>query len=202
MSGVSPKRRPGRPKTVDRERAVQLAMLQWWREGAWNTSLNEVCRLSGLSKPSLYREFGGQDGLMTAALDLYEEQVVEPFLAVIQMDYPFAELVEMLVVGMVEAPGPAGCLFTEMRLGRATLGDTTTERVHSMEQRRRQVFEDWYRRGLANGEVDPSISPVLAARYIDTQFTVALAQLGVNVPPELVAEQARLAFRAILVPRV
>lgn len=175
-------------------------MDHWWRDGVFNASLNEVCRRVHLSKPALYREFGGQDGLMDAALAHYEAQVVAPVLAATQMDLPFAELVELLIVGMTRAPGPAGCLFTEMRLGRTRLGEATMERVRSMEQHRWTVFEAWYRRSLDHGEVDPAVSPALAARYIDTQIAMALAQLGVGEPPELVAQQARLAFRSLYPP--
>ncbi len=197
MTDLPAKRRPGRPKTVDRQRVVALAMDHWWRQGVSNASLNEVCRQVQLSKPALYREFGGQDGLMEAALGYYEEQVVAPVLAATEMDLPFAELVELLIVGMTNAPGPAGCLFTEMRLGRAQLGEATTKRIRTMEQHRRQVFQAWYRRALDRGEVNASVSPAVAARYIDTQIAMALALLGACEPAESVAEQTRLAFRTL-----
>jgi len=200
MSAAPPKRRPGRPKTVDRDRAIELAMDLWWRDGISGSSLNEVCRRVQLSKPALYREFGGQDGLMEAALAHYEEQVIAPVLAATQIDLPFADLVELLVVGMTQAAGPAGCLFTELRLAQSRLGEATMQRLRAMERHRRQVFEDWYQRALDRGEVDPSIPPALAARYIDTQTATALAQLGVGEPAELVAQQARLAFRTLWSP--
>ena len=172
----------------------------WWRDGISGSSLNEVCRRVQLSKPALYREFGGQDGLMEAALAHYEEQVIAPVLAATQIDLPFADLVELLVVGMTQAAGPAGCLFTELRLAQSRLGEATMQRLRAMERHRRQVFEDWYQRALDRGEVDPSIPPALAARYIDTQTATALAQLGVGEPAELVAQQARLAFRTLWSP--
>ncbi len=140
--------------------------------------------------------------MMTAALAHYEEQVVRPVLAATEMDLPFREVVELLVVGMTTAPGPAGCLFTQMRLGRAHLGEATLERVRSMERHRRRVFEAWFRRGIERDEVDPSISPVLAGQYIDGQMAMALAQLGVGEPAQEVAQQLRLAFRALWSPVV
>jgi len=173
-------------------------MDSYWREGAHTLSLNEVCRRANLSKPSLYREFGGADGLMKAALDHYNEQVVEPVLAALAAERPFAELVELLLIGMTSDSGaPAGCMFTELRLARSRLGPETSARVRSMEQRRYDAFEDWYRRALARGEVDASIAPELAARYIDTQLATVLSQLGAGEAPELVLQQARLAFRTL-----
>lgn len=198
MSDDPHKRRPGRPKTVDRQSAIELAMVNYWREGVHNLSLNEVCRRAHISKPALYREFGGEDGLMEAALGHYRERVVAPVLEALAIELPFAELAEQLVVGMTTDRGtPAGCLFTEMRLARSRLGPATEARVRSMEQHRREAFEAWYRRALGRDEVDASISPELAARYIDTQFATILMQIGAGEPPELVRNQGRLALRVL-----
>ncbi|MFT5681118.1 MAG: AcrR family transcriptional regulator [Myxococcota bacterium] len=202
MKDAPHKRRPGRPKTVDRQLAIELAMVNYWREGVHSLSLNEVCRRAHISKPALYREFGGEDGLMEAALVHYRERVVTPVLEALAIELPFAELVEQLVVGMTSDRGtPAGCLFTKMRLARSRLGPATEARVRSMEEHRWEVFEAWYRQALGRGEADASISPELAARYIDTQLATILMQLGAGEPPELVREQARLALRVLRASR-
>ncbi len=74
------------------------------------------------------------------------------------------------------------------------------QRVRAMEERRRTVFEAWYRRGLARGEVDASVPAAVAARYIDSQLAIALAQLGVGESADVVAQQTRLAFRVLYSP--
>ena len=56
----------GRPKTLDKSHALATALEGYWREGVYGMSVNEVCRRAGISKPGLYREFGGEDGLLTA----------------------------------------------------------------------------------------------------------------------------------------
>jgi len=202
MTDDQPKRRRGRPRTFDRQRTVELAMDSYWREGVHRLSLNEVCRRARLSKPALYREFGDEDGLMEAVLGHYREWVVAPVLEALAVELPFAELAEMLVVGMTTDHGrPAGCLFTEMRLAGARLGPGTETRVRAMEQERREAFEAWYRRALERGEVDPSIPPELAARYIDTQLAMVLVQLRAGEPPDVVAKQARLALRVLRASR-
>ncbi|MFT4978971.1 MAG: AcrR family transcriptional regulator [Myxococcota bacterium] len=202
MTDDQQKRRRGRPKTFDRQRTIELAMDSYWREGVHSLSLNEVCRRARMSKPSLYREFGDEDGLMEAVLGHYRELIVVPVLEALVAELPFAELAEMLVAGMTADHGtPAGCLFTEMRLARSRLGPMSTTRVRAMEQERREAFEIWYRRALERGEVDASISPELAARYIDTQLATVLVQLGAGEPPEVVRQQARLALRVLRASR-
>ena len=68
----------GRPKTFNKDRASKIAMETYWKEGLENVSLNEMCRKIGESKPSVYREYGGEEGLQLAALELYYKHRVEP----------------------------------------------------------------------------------------------------------------------------
>ncbi len=58
----------GRPKTFDRDRVIGIAMECYWREGVDGVLLNELCRRAAVSKPGVYREFGGEDGLMDAVV--------------------------------------------------------------------------------------------------------------------------------------
>ena len=68
----------GRPKTFNKAQASRIAMETYWKEGIENVSLNEMCRKIGESKPSVYREYGGEEGLQLAALELYYKDRVEP----------------------------------------------------------------------------------------------------------------------------
>ena len=68
----------GRPKTFNKAQASKIAMETYWKEGIENVSLNEMCRKIGESKPSVYREYGGEEGLQLAALELYYKHRVEP----------------------------------------------------------------------------------------------------------------------------
>ncbi|MBT5864543.1 MAG: helix-turn-helix transcriptional regulator, partial [Ilumatobacter sp.] len=53
----------------------------YWREGPDAVSLNEICRRAGVSKPGLYRAFGGEDKLLDAALEHYADVVLAPYFA-------------------------------------------------------------------------------------------------------------------------
>ena len=199
MSESPRKPRRGRPKTVDRERAIELAMESYWRDGLFACSLSELCRRIGLSKPALYREFDSEDGLMEAALLHYRERFVLPLLSLAADDQPFDRLLEQLVVATTTDRGtPAGCLFTAMRLARARLGPDTAACLVEIIEERRAVFEDRYRRALSRGEADPSYSHEFAGRYLDAQLTTVLVQMALGEPQDEVREQAQLALRALL----
>ena len=50
----------GRPKKIDQQHVVEVAMTLYWAEGL-RVSLNEICRQAGIAKTSFYREFGSED---------------------------------------------------------------------------------------------------------------------------------------------
>lgn len=73
----------GRPRTIDAARVLDVAMTAYWHDDPLGVSLNSICRLAGVSKPSLYRELGSEDGLTRATLDHYAEQVLSDVFAIL-----------------------------------------------------------------------------------------------------------------------
>ncbi len=174
-------------------------MDQYWREGLHAVSLNELCRRASLSKPALYREFTNEDGLMEAALEHYRQQVIVPLLSIIAAEHPFGPFLEQLVAGMTSQRSvPAGCLFTQMRLDRRRLGPKTMARVQTLEDERLRAFEAWYAQAVETGQANPKFSPAFAARYLDTQLSTVLVQMGAKAPAAQVQAQANLALSVLL----
>lgn len=66
--------RVGRPKAYDRDEVLRLAMELFWAKGYEGVHLQELVEVTGLNRFSLYKEFGGKDGLFREALDLYLSQ--------------------------------------------------------------------------------------------------------------------------------
>ena len=50
----------GRPRTTDAAHVLDVAMTAYWHDDPADVSINAICRLAGVSKPSLYREVGSQ----------------------------------------------------------------------------------------------------------------------------------------------
>lgn len=64
----------GRPRTFDKEKALDAALAVFWRNGYQGASLSELTHFMGISKPSLYAAFGNKESLYLAALKRYYEQ--------------------------------------------------------------------------------------------------------------------------------
>lgn len=192
----------GRPKRRSRTAVLDQVMEHYWRDGIHTLSINEVCRRIGASKPSIYREFGSEDGLQEAVLGHYSNAILSPLRAFLALRRPFDETVEALIVGMT-SPGdhPPGCLFTEMRLLRSGLGPASLGRLDAIEAERLAAFEQWYAGALERHEVISALLPGDAAAYMDAQLTLLLVEAGMRKPTEGVRARARLALSVLALER-
>jgi len=64
-----------RPRSFDEDEVVRAARNQFHRSGYAGTSLEDLCRVTGLGKGSLYAAFGDKHDLFLRALDLYRAEV-------------------------------------------------------------------------------------------------------------------------------
>ena len=90
--------------------------------------------MAGVSKPSLYREFGSEDGLTRAALDRYAGRVLSDVFAILQGGKDLRATLDALVDFACADPRmETGCLFYKMRAGKHRLGPETRARVEEID---------------------------------------------------------------------
>ncbi|MGX1785100.1 TetR/AcrR family transcriptional regulator [Bosea sp. NPDC055332] len=65
--------RGGRPWSFDRDRALDIAMRQFWRHGYEGVSIGDLTKAMGIAPPSLYAAFGSKAELYREALVRYED---------------------------------------------------------------------------------------------------------------------------------
>ncbi|MBB1420005.1 TetR/AcrR family transcriptional regulator [Pseudoalteromonas sp. SG44-1] len=191
----------GRPKTLDRDHVLDVAMDSYWKDNIGNLSLNEICRRSGVSKPGLYREFSNEDGLMKAVLIRYQEQVLEPVQQMLNSDVPFKEALDNLISFATSVnchdESPNGCLFIKMRESRVHLGKETQAQIDFLEKQGLLFFKKWVERSKTKGEFSVDMSSEFAATYIDAQLSNASTQLARGVAPETVKKILLVAFSVL-----
>ena len=82
------KRGRGRPKKIDRIQVLDFVMISYWNDGPTNVSINDICKKSGISKPSLYNEFGSEDELQAGALHNFMKKYYHNYLKHLTRLYP------------------------------------------------------------------------------------------------------------------
>jgi TetR/AcrR family transcriptional regulator, copper-responsive repressor len=64
----------GRPRSFDREAALQRAIKVFWKHGYEATSINDLTHAMGINPPSLYAAFGDKEKLFMEVVDHYVEE--------------------------------------------------------------------------------------------------------------------------------
>jgi len=66
-------------KQFDMDTALDAAMIQFWRDGYADTSLDDLSRATGLNRSSIYSSLGDKDTLFLRCLDLYATRYGEKY---------------------------------------------------------------------------------------------------------------------------
>ena len=171
----------GRPKSLNRDDVLDIAIDNYWRKGIDSVSINELCKAANVSKPALYREFVNEDGLMTSVLARYEKKVLAPILDIAQNDTPFKDTLNNMVIYVTsnetEVQKPVGCLLANMFEHRRKLGRSTIAQIERTHNNVLSVMKDWIEKSKANGELSTEMSSTFAATYINSQMSHAQCQL-------------------------
>ena len=70
---VPEKRRRGRPRQYDADKALASAKDTFWKRGYAGTSLDDLAAATGMNRPSLYAAFGDKRSLYLKTLERYRD---------------------------------------------------------------------------------------------------------------------------------
>ena len=113
---VALKSRGGRPRTFDREQAVDVAMRMFWRHGYEGVSIGDLTEAIGIAAPSLYAAFGSKAQLFRETLKRYELVSGPSNLSVFDNAETLEDAVRQMLnssIRMVTSPeGERGCMIS------------------------------------------------------------------------------------------
>ncbi|MEO0525219.1 MAG: TetR/AcrR family transcriptional regulator, partial [Pseudomonadota bacterium] len=104
---------------MNADKVLDVAMTAYWQSDPADVSINAICQMAGVSKPSLYRTFVSEDGLSRAVLDRYAEQVLSEMFGILHSGHGLHETLHALIDFASDDPRmETGCLFYKMRSGK------------------------------------------------------------------------------------
>ena len=202
MSTQADAPRRGRPQTLDRDAVLKTALMSYWTDGPTRVSIGHICQAANVSKPSLYREFGSDDGLKDAVLDLYRGMVLAPFYDILTTDERFGQQIEALIAFTIQDRHPlgipSGCLQVAMRAHNEELGEIARKKVDVLRHEALLNYEKWIERAKSRGEFKADISSKAAALFCDAQNGGAMRMQREGVPNEVTEQTLRLAFSTLV----
>lgn len=172
MTGMATPTR-GRPRSFDRDAALDKALRLFWRQGYEGTSISDLTRELGIGAPSLYAAFGDKKTLFDETINAYGAHYGGyPARALAEEPTARAAAARMLheaALGFTQPGQPPGCMV--ICSGANT---TNTEVATDLEQRRNATVEGFEQRigaDTAAGTLPADTKAGVLARY-----TVAVMQ--------------------------
>ncbi|WP_324786095.1 TetR/AcrR family transcriptional regulator [Streptomyces sp. H51] len=160
-------KRRGRPRSFDRETALEKAVMAFWEHGYEATSVSGLTRAMGIGAPSLYAAFGDKQALFEEVVRVYGTRYGSfGERALAEEPTARAAVERILREAAVEytAPGrPHGCLVIH-----AATNCTSPEVEESLRERRNAdiaAFENRIRDGIAAGELPAGTDARALARH-------------------------------------
>lgn len=199
MSDTVPRPARGRPRTMNAEKVLDVAMAAYWRADPADVSVNAVCQLAGISKPSLYRAFGSEDGLTRAALDTYAERVLSDIFAILQGGKGLRGTLDALIAFACDDPRmETGCLFYKMRAGKHRLGPGTRARVEEIDAAAQAAYAAFLHARRDAGDLPDGLPVDAAAPYLSEQLGLAITQRASGGDPVRIRDMLTLALSVFL----
>lgn len=121
-------------KQFDMDTALDAAMIQFWRDGYADTSLDDLSRATGLNRSSIYSYLGDKDTLFLRCLDLYAARFGEKYDAALSgaASEPVAALrafFDVTLARIADPELPDGCLIAQSAMAIPVLSPSVAARA-------------------------------------------------------------------------
>ncbi|MBC2904855.1 TetR/AcrR family transcriptional regulator [Streptomyces cupreus] len=192
--------RRGRPRSFDRETALEKAIMAFWEHGYEATSVSDLTRVMGIGAPSLYAAFGDKRALFDEVVVEYGKRYAAFGERALTEEPTARDAVERTLREAAErytTPGlPQGCLYAH-----AATNGASPEVEQTLRDRRNATIaavESRIRADIAAGELPADIDAGTLARHTGAMIQgmsqqardgasraelVALAEIALSIWP-------------------
>ncbi|HEY3709738.1 MAG TPA: TetR/AcrR family transcriptional regulator [Amycolatopsis sp.] len=162
-------------KQFDVDAALEAAMIQFWRAGYAETSVDDLSRATGLNRSSLYSSFGDKDSLFLSCLERYVTRYGEKYDAALSgaADQPVVAVRAFFEVALkrIADPGlPDGCLAVQSVLATPVLSPRAAQRAQEAVGSQRARL----RAALKAGGVPDSVAGTFAVHIAAVNQSLAV----------------------------
>jgi AcrR family transcriptional regulator len=190
----------GRPRTFDRDTALDQAMEVFWRHGYEGATIAQLTEVMGINPPSLYAAFGSKEALLKAALDRYTARR-EAWMEEVLSAPTAREVTARMLMGVAEKQtdpsNPPGCLLVQ---GGLACGSGSANVPFELATRRAQTEEQLHQRfarAKDEGDLAPGADPAALARYVSAVITGMSVMASSGADREALAQVAAVAIRSV-----
>ena len=149
-----PKKARGRPRSFDREAALNAAMEVFWTKGYEAASISDLTAAMGINPPSLYAAFGDKEKLFLATIEQYASSRSDNLCPEQPTARDAIETYLRFKADLLSGSGhPRGCMlmvafFTAANASPALNAHLSKKRAEAREHMRQRI-----KQGIAEGDV-------------------------------------------------
>jgi AcrR family transcriptional regulator len=189
----------GRPREFDADKALDAAMLLFWRHGYEGTSLAALTKAMRINTPSLYAAFGSKEELFRRALDRYVERPASYLPNALKA--PTArEAAEKLFQGAINMVmhrrRPDGCLLVQGALASGPEEEWAQKELSRRRAGAEAAVHRRFERAIAEGDLSKTTDSAALAKYVVTVLWGLSVQAASGATRRQLEEVARLAMRS------
>ncbi|WP_274913367.1 TetR/AcrR family transcriptional regulator [Streptomyces sp. WZ-12] len=160
----------GRPRSFDRETALEKAIRSFWEYGYESTSIADLTREMGISAPSLYAAFGDKRALFDEAIAVYGE-VYGGFISRALAEEPTARrgverALREAAIEYTVPDRPRGCMVISAALNTAPASAEVAASLRDKRQSNVREIERAIRADAAAGELPADTDAHALAAYV------------------------------------
>lgn len=166
---IEKKQPRGRPRAFDKDRALETAMVLFWKNGYEGTSITDLTSALGITPPSLYAAFGSKDALYREALDLYLATRSDRMVKAIEKKGSARAALEAMLKEAADlftsAGAPRGCLVANGVLRCAAEHHPVAEHTATLRRLAPDAIKRRLDRAREEGELPPSVDTTALASF-------------------------------------
>ena len=189
----------GRPRAFDMQKALDRALLVFWKKGYEGTSLTDLTRAMRINRPSLYAAFGNKEELFHKVLDRYVEGracYVQEALREPTSRRVAERLLDGTVVHLTDPRNPGGCLLVQGALACGEEAGGIRKELAARRMASEVALRQRFERARAEGDLPPRVDPADLARYLATLIQGLSVQAAGGAAREELRRVAELVLRS------
>nr|WP_161562179.1 TetR/AcrR family transcriptional regulator [Streptomyces antimycoticus] len=159
-----------RPRAFDEKQVLNAVREQFWSAGYAATSLEDLMRVSGLGKGSLYAAFGDKRQLFLRALRSYTDDIHGQLREALAAAPRAADALRMLLEAPIGDPAGAGtrrgCLLANSTCELGNADPEVLAHAHRTYQTSTALIGDCVARAQREGDLPAGADPIVLARAL------------------------------------
>ncbi len=160
-----------RTKEFDSHEALEAAMMLFWAQGYTATSINQLVDVMGISRSSMYAEFGNKRDLFIETLSLYRFLSTELFDTIARADNPVDVIKDFFQTGFIKLPDQwlnQGCLLVNTILELRDVDNELSSIAARYTDEVENEFAACFQKCIANGTLERGHNPERLANFFMT----------------------------------